>query len=300
MIAILCLSALYGCSTILRQENPVSEFTYVQDENGNIIITDYTGTKANVIIPEKINGRKVIAVGEYAFSEDQQITYVDIPNTVTVIGEYAFAYCNELKKVILSEGVEILGNSAFAACSKLENIEIPKTVKEIGDKVFLDCKSLKHAYISASVKYGGNVFMYSGIESAEIEEGVDVIPMGAFCYSKIKEIVLPKSVKVVGSLAFLKCEELSSVILNQGLEKIENNAFAFCPNLTEIIVPESVTKLDDGIFAYCQNLKSLKFEGNAPDLSETSLINTYCTVYFHDGADGFTSPEWNGCPAEIW
>ncbi|MBR6558799.1 MAG: leucine-rich repeat domain-containing protein [Clostridia bacterium] len=310
LMSVLCLSILYGCSDTNRQADPISDFTYRQNEDGNIIIEDYLGDKTKVVVPEKINGRKVVEIGSFAFGEDEknmvygpQITYIDIPKTVKVIGEYAFDDCRKLKTVIIPEGVEIIGSGAFGGCIELESIEIPKTVKEIRDKAFFECESFKKAYMSASVKYGEFVFSYSSVESVEIEEGVTVIPAGTFSNTKIKDVTLPKSVEIIEPSAFYGCDELISVNLTQGLKEICQSVFVRCSKLTEIIIPETVTELGEDAFWECENLKGVKFEGKAPVLSEAQLnedSKTYYTVYYHEGVEGFTLPEWCGYPCKTW
>jgi hypothetical protein len=55
-------------------------------------------------------------------------------------------------------------------------------------------------------------------------------------------------------------------------------------------------------------LEKIKFEGNAPATFEYSdsimgvwePYYVYFTVYYHEGAEGFTSPEWYGYSTEIW
>ena len=445
LVTILCLVMLYSCTSTCEKENPVSDFEYTENEDGGITITKYKGERTEVVIPDKINEKTVTAIGPKAFMLgteydpiESPITQVDIPDTVTHIGEcafyyctrlkefvppknlevvgdfafagcasiknvqilssvtygigvfgysgvesadvedgttyinrhsfgetklqeiklpssvkvieqeafrgcieletvtlneglervgkgafeycyelkeiiipqtvtaieeYAFADCTELKTAVILEGVETIGDFAFAMCSQLENIELPKSIKEIGHKAFFECQSLKHIYLSASVNYGANVFSSSGIESVKIEEGTTVIPERVFSNTKIKDVTLPKSVEIIEPSAFYGCDELISVNLNQGLKEISQSVFVHCSKLTEIIIPETVTELGEDAFWECENLKGVKFEGNAPELSEAQLkeaSKTYHTVYYHEGAVGFTSPEWEGLPTEIW
>ena len=105
-------------------------------------------------------------------------------------------------------------------------------------------------------------------------------------------------------MAFANCPELESVTLNEGLVTIGYEAFALNPKITEIIIPKSVEQVYENSFKNSPNLKKIKFEGNAPEgfYSEErlGLDEMNFTVYYHEGAEGFTSPEWNGYPTEIW
>lgn len=74
----------------------------------------------NVEIPEKYLGKPVTAIGDNAFS------------------------CNEgLKTVKLPDSITDIGKSAFFDCMNLEQINIPDGVTEIKDSTFDECRSLK-------------------------------------------------------------------------------------------------------------------------------------------------------------
>ena len=74
---------------------------------------------ANVaVVPEKIDGRPVVKIGQGAFANWGFLKLVALPSSVKEIGWQAFANCNALKSV-----------------------EIPASVREIGDEAFADCAS---------------------------------------------------------------------------------------------------------------------------------------------------------------
>ena len=80
------------------------DFKYVVNEDTEeetITITGYTGTDSNVVIPEEIDGKKVVKLGSRAFVANQYLTAVTIPSTVTAIGSAAFANCKNLTTVSL-------------------------------------------------------------------------------------------------------------------------------------------------------------------------------------------------------
>jgi hypothetical protein len=81
----------------------ISDFRYIE-LNGGIIITGYRGSVRDVVIPERINGLPVIAIGVEAFSPHQetskvQLTSVILPNSIFYIGELAFED-NQLTSVV--------------------------------------------------------------------------------------------------------------------------------------------------------------------------------------------------------
>ena len=92
----------------------------------------YNGTATEVSIPTKVNDQgidyRVTAIGNEAFSghgkaEEDKLTSVDMPHTVTSIGESAFRN-NNLTEVVIPVRVNSIGDSAFHDNSDLQTVII--------------------------------------------------------------------------------------------------------------------------------------------------------------------------------
>jgi hypothetical protein len=84
---------------------------------------------------------------------------------------------------------------------------------------------------------------------------------------KITAIIVPKSVKTLGSGAFSNCSGLKSVILLGNITEIPDNLFYNCTNLTTLVIPASVTKIEwqgNGGY-YGSNLKTIYYQGTSSD-----------------------------------
>ncbi len=97
--------------------------------NVNLYIDDELLT--NVEIPSSVS-----SIPSYAFHQIKSITSVTIPEGVTNIGKNAFAGCSNLASVSISEGVKTIGSSAFANCYSLKSIAIPSTLTNCGMGAF--------------------------------------------------------------------------------------------------------------------------------------------------------------------
>ena len=295
--------------TVEQEPNPESDFEYEENDKGGISIVSYLGTSENVVIPAFIGGIPVTQIRTPAFYTNENITSVTIPDSVNFIGHDSFANCTALKDVVLSANLITIEAFAFENCSSLSNIELPESLTFIGYRAFANCTSLKHITIPQNSlnENSGECFADSGLESVVLQEGIAVIPASAFLRTKIEEIVLPSTVKNIeyGGLA-TGC--LKSVRLNEGLEIIEMTAFSSNP-LTEIVIPKTVVSCSEYSFTDCENLKAIKFEGDAPKdfLCESDLLNEIFaqspvnfTIFYHQEAQGFTSPTWNGYKTALW
>lgn len=74
--------------------------------------------------------------------EWEEVTRIEIPDSITTIGEFQFLGFNNITSIILPEGIKSIKKSAFNRCSNLESIIIPDTVTSIGEYAFSKCESL--------------------------------------------------------------------------------------------------------------------------------------------------------------
>ena len=91
----------------------------------------------------------------------------------------------------------------------------------------------------------------------------------------LKEIKLPKSMKIIGSHLFEDCVNLEKVTLPDNITLINEKAFYNCSNLKTIEMPESVIQIEDLVFAECRSLKKIELPANVKRLGENVFQN--CT-----------------------
>jgi uncharacterized repeat protein (TIGR02543 family) len=126
--------------------NPLTDFVFVEISTG-WRITSYIGTDTSVVIPSMNDGLPIVEIGESVF-EENDLTSVTIPNSVTTIGDDAFRE-NELTYVTIPSSVTIIGDRAFYK-NKLTSITIPSSVMSIGQSAFND-------NLLTSVKFEGSL-----------------------------------------------------------------------------------------------------------------------------------------------
>ena len=273
----------------------------IRDESGNDC--SYLGHDS-ITIPEKvrIDGKiyTVTSIGKGAFIYNFDLTYINIPESVTNIGQDAFYECSlepkllvydkgtkcygwigdkkKCTEVVIPEGVTSVGASAFSYCSNLTSVNIPEGVTSIGEYAFYNCNGLEPKLL--------------------------VYDKGTKCYGwigdkkKCTEVVIPEGVTSVGASAFSYCSNLTSVIIPESVTSIGKEAFNGCNSLEpellfydkgtkcygwigdkekciDVVIPEGVTSIVDSAFYWCNSLASIKIPKTVTSIGKFAFYN--CT-----------------------
>ena len=209
----------------------------------------------DLVIPDTITEIK-----DFAFSYATSLKSVTIPDSVTRIGWSAFLGCTELTTLIVPNSVTCIMPHAFSGCSGLADITIPESLTSISQSTFFETAWYNSQpdgvlYMAKwSLGCKGNAL--SG--SLTIQEGTRGIARNAFdeC-NELTSVVVPDSVLYICDFAFSGCKKLKSVTLGKSLIKIGNAAFSDCSSLTGIVLPDSVTEIGRDAFGGCKKLKSV-------------------------------------------
>ena len=230
-----------------------SEGLAVADEGDYCVITgigDFTGT--DLVIPSHINGKPVKKIDESAFHENQTITSVTIPWTVTKIDEDAFAGCNGLTTLTLSEGLEAIDESAFYGCEYLTSLTIPKSVTSINGYAFRFCSRLEELTILGCCDLRSNAFSdCASLKSVTIKN-----PDG-----------LPYEIR---NNAFSGCGSVEKLDLASGLTSIGTWNFVDTVNLKSVYLPKTITKIDACAFLR-SGLETVYYEGSEEEWNNITI-----------------------------
>lgn len=131
---------------------------------------------------------------------------------------------------------------------------------------------------AASVGTIGTAFKNSRMKSfGEFQyfTGITEIPKDAFNYCTLLEsILLPDTVKSIGSSAFFNCLKLKEIVIPEGVTTIGSSAFALCSVLEKANIPVLVTAITNNLFQECKKLSNINFPANLESIGSGAFSNT--------------------------
>ena len=277
--------AFYGCLNLCELTIPdsVTEIesgafecsSLISDEYGTIKYVDDwvvgSGHTANVVLKDGTRG-----IAFEAFSCDEIIEKVTMPDTVKYINGCAFENCTNLSEVLLSSSLENIERCAFLNCSNLADIVIPDSVISITSDAFYNTALLDKQ--NTPVKYAGKwVITAEDRDKIVIKDGTKGIASYAFsgCTS-LTDITIPDSVTKIGDYAFGNCNSLTDIKIPNKVKSIGGRVFWFCESLKNVTIPDSVTMIGDMAFVGCKSLTDITIPGSVTMIGDAAFANCTC------------------------
>ncbi len=199
-------------------------------------VIGYNGTSPHVIIASTYEGKPVKSIYDEAFYDNDNITSVTIPDSITSIGMDAFYNCNSLTGVYITD--------LAAWC-------------EISFDFYYD-----ESYRSNPLYYAKNLYINNElVTDLFIPDGVTSISGYAFhgC-SSLTSVTIPDSVTSIGNYAFQSCNSLTSVTIPDSVTSIGDCAFRGCSSLTSVTIGNGVTNIGYDAFYGCNSALYTEYE----------------------------------------
>ena len=203
-------------------------WSFEKKKDNTYILKKYKGKESKVVVPG--------IIGKTIVSE---------------IDSNCFPYNNDfIEELDIDENIEIINSIyGFRKLRKINFKKVPKQIKAIyalgdniesfgifGEKVYFNNRLIA---VSSNID-----------ENFVVEDGTIEISYSAFSNcKKIKSVILPESVKVIGEYSFASCSNLEKINLEK-VEKIENSAFSCCDKL-RIVNLNSIKELGSSAFKLC-------------------------------------------------
>ena len=218
VLPLFCAFFLMGCAANgATSSNPKDKIqptagsvglTYELDESGDFAICAGIGTATDldIVIASHFEGIIVEEIATSAFSENDFIQSVHIPDGVKIINQKAFFECAVLTTVEISSTVTEIGAQAFRNCPKLNSVTIEddNDLTKINLNAFSNCSSLTSFII------GDN-----------------------------------SALTTISNYAFLECKKMTTFELgrNSQLKEIGYKSFQYADGLSKFFIPKSVESI---------------------------------------------------------
>ena len=117
-----------------HEETPADDFEYGEGPNDSIVIDGYIGDDPIVVIPNEIDGKKVVDFGRM-FTNNKDVVAIKVGDNVEDIMENAFTNCDNLKYIVFGKNVKVI-NDGLLGGSKIEQIEFNDGLEKLGSNVY--------------------------------------------------------------------------------------------------------------------------------------------------------------------
>lgn len=240
-------------------------FAYSENDDGTVTITGGNIVTPKLEIPAELEGKKVSAIGMNAFTGNNVITDLVIPEGVTTLNWYSFNTCENLETVTLPDSLEFIDSWAFERCSKLKTISVPANVTRINGGAFaqnssmtsITCDPANKNYVSVNgvlfTKDMKELVAYpGGIQGGyTVPAAVNHIGDAAFYGALgLDSVTILGNLDFIGFEAFAECSKLTDVAIRDGVNYVGYWAFRGCDGIKTLTVPQSVTNIGDQAFGF--------------------------------------------------
>ena len=281
------------------------DFVYTLQPNGTACIAAYIGEASTVIVPAKLDGHDVTAIGAEAFIFGENVTSVSLPDSVTQLAEKAFLCAEKLTGVHVTpdhptlasiDGVLFEKATRTLLCypegRKNESYKIPEGIRRIAPYAFSSRGDLNVNKVSYETSEGLGQLMIpdsvteiapyafygnSSVYSVAIGEGVTAI--GDFAFYGCRKLIwaeIPGNVRTIGVYAFANCTGLQLATFGEGVTAIGDFAFSSCGSLGSVKIPDSATELGAFAFYGCTSLTEVTIPDSVTELGDCAFY--YCSA----------------------
>ena len=183
------------------------EWKYFVNSDNTIQLTQYLGTKTELVVPANYDGYVVYAVGQQDVREDTPSA-----KRTNILGTSENA---TITKLTIEEGIKEIKCGAFEKCTGIKgNLVIPDGVTKIGKLAFNKCSG-----------FDGTLTLPSSLKS--IVDGAF-----QFCSGFTGDLVIPEGVETLGTHVFNNCSGFNGTLtLPSTLKNIGGSDFQLCSGL---------------------------------------------------------------------
>ena len=203
------------------------------------VITGYTCESKDVVIPRSANviyniafkgkgitsvdfskARNLTTIFSSSFN-DNEITSLTIPNSVTIIGRFAFDN-NKISSLKMSTGIKQIRGQAFGN-NQLTNLDLSNATK--------------------LTMINEDAFQNNQLTNLKLPNSLITIGRSAFDNNKLTNVIIPNNVTDIGNWSFRE-NQLTSITIPNSVTTIGDSSFYNNPNLTLIEIDKTENSIE--------------------------------------------------------
>ena len=209
----------------------------------------------SIKIPAEHQGKPVVSIKDYGFTNCRNLVKVEMPDTITRIGQGAFDQSINIAEFVVYKTTDA-------------NAEAAVYSSEDGAILYYD-ETSQQTYLE--------IFPLAKTGTYKVSEKVQSIRTGAFKNCSIEKVIISKNVLNVAENAFENCNRLTTIefefgrdkyvtIFNQSISEGTNStyvsAFKNLPNVTSIKLPAKMNELENvkSVFDAFESLSAIIIE----------------------------------------
>ena len=283
--------AMLLCATAALAEEP--QWSY---DSGNMILVPEGELSGDVAVPAEVDGYAVNAIKYNAFSSNNEITSLTMPDTLRAIQSGAISWMDGLTSVTLNDGLEYIGSN-FQNCNALTSLTIPASVR-VMDGAIGSCENLKEIYFEGACPlflntdwcfdwlredyviyvpddqldaYAAALAEVNGAAEHLQPSGKNAVPSEGT--SEDWFVFDAATGAITGYKEYHAWVEIPATIGGAAVKSIDAEAFVSDYSVYGIVFPEGLERIEDGAFRAASNLAYVKFPSTLKTIANGAFFN---------------------------
>ena len=283
--------AVLLCATAALAEEP--QWSY---DSGNMFLMPEGALSGDVAVPAEVDGYAVNAIKYNAFSSNNEITSLTMPDTLRAIQGGAISWMDGLTSMTLNEGLEYIGSN-FQNCNALTSLTIPASVR-VMDGAIGSCENLKEIYFEGACPlflntdwcfdwlredyviyvpddqldaYAAALAEVNGAAEHLQPSGKNAVP----CEGTSEDwfVFDAATGAITGYKEYHAWLEIPATIGGAAVKSIDAEAFVSDYSVYGIVFPEGLERIEDGAFRAASNLAYVKFPSTLKTIANGAFFN---------------------------
>ena len=209
------------------EHNDYPGIEFANDWDDNLMVTGYTGTNPELVVPETVYNKQVTRFESNALDNNTVVKSVIMNDNMTMIRSWAFNKCTNLSYVYYSKKLQVIEKNAFSYDDSLTSAFLRNTlVRSIYANAYMSCPNLE--YVS-------------------LPDTMESIEGAGFYKTAIRKLVIPSGTTTIGARSFAQDTKLEKLYVPASVENIGSSVLDGSTNVT-VYTPEN-----SAMYTYCQD-----------------------------------------------